>query len=476
MGPGKCTLVVGISLPNNWTARDYQAEPFDALDSGIRRVISIWHRRSGKDNAGINYMAKAAHRDIGNYWYLFPNARQARRALWENVDHQTGKKVIDQAIPKELRATVRNDEMFIGLKCGSSIQVTGADQFDSLVGANPRGIVFSEYAITSPLVFRYLSPILRVNKGWAWFNSTPRGRNHLYRLVEQNKKNPDWFITIKSWRDTGVLTQADIDAEIRDGMPVETAQQEYECSFDAASVGVVYSQAVQRMWLEGRIRDVPVDDRYPVETWWDIGHRDATAIIFAQRLPDGRIHIVDYFEAKGQGLPFFAGELAKKPYPYNRHVGPHDMENKIFAIDASTQMVARNFGLHFAIAPRIPKAEGINATRMFLSRCHIDATRCAQLVAALEHYQYEWDEDTLQFTTDTAHDWSSHPCDALRYGVVTPAEIGVVPPWAMQQMAAAQNWTRDFSHVLPQSGFPGMFAPRNPWSAGLEHDPLAEWR
>jgi hypothetical protein len=84
--------------------------------------------------------------------------------LWEAVDKK-GRRVIDQAIPVELRESTRNDEMMIRLKCGSTIQVTGADQADSLVGSNPVGVVFSEYALTSPITWRFVEPILIVNGG-----------------------------------------------------------------------------------------------------------------------------------------------------------------------------------------------------------------------------------------------------------------------------------------------------------------------
>ena len=460
--------MAAITLPHGWAPRGYQLEPYAALDRGIKRVLSVWHRRSGKDSAGINYVCLAAHRRIGNYWYLFPTARQARRALWESVD-RNGRRVLDQAVPPELRDTVRNDEMFIRLKCGSTINVTGADQFDSLVGSNPVGVVMSEYAITSPLTWRYLSPILVENGGWIWFNSTPRGKNHLYDLYERNKDNPLWFCSIKSWRDTGVITQADIDEEIRSGMPAEIAAQEYECSFEALNIGVVYSREMQKARDDGRVRDVAYDPRYPVETWWDIGHRDATAIFFVQRMPHGALHVIDYHEDRGKGFPHYAGILASKGYPYSRHVGPHDLDNKIWVVDASSQMVARNFGVHFTVAPKLPKSEGIGAARTLLGRCHFDATRCHQALASLDHYHYEWDEEAKTLKSDTVHDWSSHCADALRYGAVAPADLGIVPDWARALvMPPVHIAGQTIHHMMGHNGGPPI--------QSSDFDPLGRWR
>lgn len=421
--------MAGIQLPNNWTPRNYQIPVFAALDSGIRRVITVWHRRSGKDSAAINYISKAAHKRIGGYWHLFPTAKQARKALWENVDKQ-GRRTIDQAVPPELRESTRQDEMFIRLKSGSTIQVAGADQFDGLVGSNPVGVVFSEYALTSPLTWRYVAPILRENGGWAWFNSTPRGKNHLYDLVETNKNNPRWLISIKGWRDTGILTQQDIDEEIRDGMPIEVAEQEFNCSFSAPNVGLVYGKQMEQVRRDNRILPLPYDMRFPVETWWDIGKRDATSIWFVQRIGQW-INVIDHYEKSGQGLPHFANQINAKGYYYSRHIGPHDLENGVWAIDTTTRMVAQqNFGINFTVAPKLAISEGIGALRMLFSRLRFDTEKTAYLRSALEQYQYEWDEEKRLFTDKPLHDWSSHAADAGRYGAVTPAEIGVVPQWA----------------------------------------------
>jgi phage terminase large subunit len=56
--------------------------------------------------------------------------------------------------------------------------VVGSDNFNSLVGASPAGIVYSEWALANPSARAYLRPIIAENKGWELFLYTPRGRNH----------------------------------------------------------------------------------------------------------------------------------------------------------------------------------------------------------------------------------------------------------------------------------------------------------
>ena len=83
--------------------------------------------------------------------------------------------------------------MFIRFKNGSTWALVGSDNYDSLVGTPPVGIVFSEFALANPNAWGYLRPILANNGGWAMFVSTPRGKNHLYTLHNHAKDSEDWF-------------------------------------------------------------------------------------------------------------------------------------------------------------------------------------------------------------------------------------------------------------------------------------------
>lgn len=195
--------------------------------------MSLWHRRAGKDSAGLNYAAKELFRRPGVYWHLLPSQRQARKVVWNNVDRQ-GRRMIDQAFPEALRARKLSDEMLIEFKNGSVWQLAGADNYDALVGANPVGVVFSEWALTNPQAWDFIRPILMENGGWAWFNTTPRGRNHAFQMAVMAQKNPAWFFERLTVDDTQVLTAEQLQEERLSGMAEDKIQQEYYCSFEAA--------------------------------------------------------------------------------------------------------------------------------------------------------------------------------------------------------------------------------------------------
>ena len=83
-----------ITVPNNFIPRAYQLPLFRAMDSGKKRAWLRWHRRAGKDKACWAYMCKEAARVPANYFYIFPTGTMARRALWENIDKDGFKTIV----------------------------------------------------------------------------------------------------------------------------------------------------------------------------------------------------------------------------------------------------------------------------------------------------------------------------------------------------------------------------------------------
>ena len=219
-----------IQIPHKFNPREYQLPLLKALDNGINRAVIVWHRRSGKDKTCFNYMVKRAFEKVGTYFYFLPTGRQAKKVIWDNIDNE-GFRMLDH-IPKEVVKHTNSVEMKIELINGSIIQLIAADEFSkSGVGTNPVGVVFSEYSINRPEVWDFVRPILTVNKGWAIFNFTPRGTNHAHKILQIARNQPNWFSEILTIKETGILTEEDIDKEREEGMSEDLIEQEYYCKF-----------------------------------------------------------------------------------------------------------------------------------------------------------------------------------------------------------------------------------------------------
>jgi hypothetical protein len=152
-----------------------------------------------------------------------------------------------------------------------------------------------------------------------------------------------------------------------------------------------------------------------VDTDWDLGIGDATAIWFSQSTPGGEVRLIDYYEATGEGLAHYRKVLDSKPYTYGTHWAPHDIQVREFTSGHSRLDAARSLGLHFQITPKVEQLEdGIHAARMLFPRCWFDQTKCRRGIEALQHYKWDFNTRIQEFTPRPVHDWSSHAADAFR--------------------------------------------------------------
>ncbi|MBA4098471.1 MAG: hypothetical protein C0484_17125 [Rhodospirillum sp.] len=262
---------------------------------------------------------------VGNYWHMLPEASQARKAVWDAINSHTGLRRIDEAFPASIRLGQREEDMKIILANGSTWQLVGSDRFDSLVGAPPIGLVFSEYSLTNPAAWDHLRPILAENGGWAIFMLTPRGRNHAWNLYDVAKSQPTWFAEQLTVDDTKAIAADVVAAERASGMSEDLVAQEYYCSFDAALPGAYYGKLLQNADTDRRIGRVPWAPDAVVHTAWDLGIGDSTAIWFAQTVGQ-ETRLIDYYESFGVGLDHYAKILREKPYVYGEHILPHDAQ------------------------------------------------------------------------------------------------------------------------------------------------------
>ncbi|WP_047236936.1 hypothetical protein [Chromobacterium subtsugae] len=465
-----------ISLPNNWRPRGYQIGAWGYLERGGIRLAEMAHRRWGKDEVCLHWAAVAAHQRVATYWHMLPQANQARKAIWEAVNPHTGIRRIDEAFPEALRATTREQEMMIRFKNGSTWQVIGSDNFNSLVGSPPAGVVFSEFALANPAAWAYLRPILAENGGWAMFISTPRGKNHMYKILQTALSNPDWWGEVQTADDTGVFTEEQLAQELKEMVELygEDAgkaffRQEYYCDVEAAVLGAYYSGEFAAARSAGRITRVPHDPAYPVHCAFDIGWSDDTSIWWFQVIA-GELRILEAYSEHGQTVANIVGKLTgrqcemdiisgevkfrfaddipglehRRSYRYGTIWLPHDGAAKTFA--ASGKSVQEQMAAHFGwggvrIVPSLSLQDGIQATRALIKRAWFDEDGCSRGIEAAEQYRREYDTERMCFKDAPLHDWTSHLSDALRMLAVAwrepaAAEQPKPPPKFFEHMTA----------------------------------------
>ena len=457
-----------IRLPNQWRPRSYQMEAWRYLEHGGKHAELVWHRRSGKDEIALHRTACAAFERVAGYWHMLPQAAQARKAIWNAVNPHTGRKRIDEAFPLALRKATREHEMQIEFANGSTWQVVGSDNFNSLVGSSPAGIVNSEWALCNPAARAYLRPILAENNGWQLYITTPRGKNHAFDTLEAARKTPGAFAQVLTAVDTGVFTAQQLADELRayqqefgPDMGQSMFDQEYMCSFDAAILGAVLGRWMARARASSRVTSDVFDPKgAPVCVSSDLGFRDTAAWWFWQPRLDG-FGLVGYLGRSGMDADEWCDELEEYLSSRAMTLGeiwlPHDARNKTFATKHSPleRFVKRFGGPHVRVVPQTSIRDRINAARRVIERCWFDEDACGLGMSGLASWRFDYDPETRTMSKEPAHDWASHPGDAFSYGaqmmgISKPAEAAKPKARFLHEMTANELfWPTDQSTPEP---------------------------
>ncbi|CAN5419414.1 hypothetical protein BH10PSE5_BH10PSE5_12860 [soil metagenome] len=413
---------LNLRVPGGWKPRAYQEGLIRYLQDGGKRADVVAHRRWGKDEVALHWAATQVVRKPGLYWHLLPEASQGRKAIWDAVNPHTAIKRIDEAFPKAFRTKTVDAEMKIEFRNGAVWQVVGSDNYDRLVGASVRGVVFSEWALAKPDSWTYIRPILVESDGWALFLWTPRGRNHAARAFEARAADPTWFTLKSPATETDVFTPAQLAVEraelIAEAGSEEEGQAkfatEYLVDFDAAAPGAYYGGVLREAAEAGRIGRVPFDPALKVDTAWDLGIDDYTAIWFFQQV--GReVRAIDYFEVSGEGLQSIVRQaIAAKPYVYGTHHLPHDvMVRELGAAGRSRMETLGGLGLWpISVGAAATPDDRINAARLMIPLTWFDAEKCALGLDRLRAYRKRWNASTRSFV-GPLHDAASHGADAF---------------------------------------------------------------
>lgn len=419
--------------------RHYQVPYMAAMDNGCKFAVWVMHRRGGKDRTALAQVCKQAFRRVGLYWHCLPTIKQGRKVVWDNITSE-GKNLIRQTFPDELVKGRWQDEMKLELANGSIVQIVGADNFNSLVGASPVHVTFSEWSLTDPRAYDFVRPILRENGGSVSFIFTPRGYNHAHRTLEIAKKLPGAFVAVMSIRETGVLTEAHMDEERAAGMPEELIQQEYYCDFSSANVGAIVGRYLSAAEREGRVNaDVTYSPGSRIVVSGDIGYRDAAAFWFWQ-LRHGGFDLIHYEEGTGMDADDWITRLQEVGIPIDMIYLPHDARAKTFS---TKHTVIERFASAFAgkcdIVPKTSLQDRINAARTVLPRCRFHTDRCARGLEALRAWAFKWDDERRIFSAEPDHNWASHGSDGYSYGAQIVRELVRAPA-----PAPAPQWDGNF--------------------------------
>ena len=460
--------------PRNWAL---------ALHSSYKRFGALLlHRRAGKTTAVLNHHLRAALDDDWererlrflkpnltesqlkelirppggrHYGHIMPLRTQAKLVAWDKLKFYA----------RVIKGVKFNEsELLVRLPNGNKVQLFGADDPDAFRGFAGSGLSFDEYSQQPRNIFsEVLSKALGDHLGYALFVGTVKGKDHLWNTYSVAKDDPEWFAL---WQDIdrslsteegvtiqmlGQAMEDDRKMVLQGLMTQAEFDQEWYLSLDAAIKGAIYAPQLSEARKQGRITSVSHDPALPVDTDWDIGYRDSTAIWFSQSLHSGEVRLIDYYEATEEAFPHYAALLkqrsAERGYVYGTHWGPHDIVAHSYQTGKTLIDTARTHGVVFTPTPRLRKGtkgeleDGINAVRLLLPRCWFDEKKCDAGLEALRHYRRDFNKRLDEFKPEPIHDWASHGADAFRGLSVRHQTPIREKQERAERVALPQNWS-----------------------------------
>lgn len=228
------------------------------------------------------------------------------------------------------------------------------------------------------------------------------------RVVKINYRDNPWF--------SGVLEQERLDC-------LDRSEDDHDHIWEGETKrvleGAIFANELRETYNQNRVMRVPYDMAHPVQTIWDLGRADMTAIWFVQMV-GLEFRIIDYYQNRGFGLPHYIKTLKERPYSYGTFWLPHDAQNEQLVSERTIEQQVRTAfpGSAVNIVPKTSVVARIDAARTVFNRCVFDAENCAEGLNALARWKYRVHPDSGQWSKEPEHDDNSHGGDAFTYMAV----------------------------------------------------------
>lgn len=198
-------------------------------------------------------------------------------------------------------------------------------------------------------------------------------------------------------------------------------------AFEQALDGAIFADDLASAYKHKRIDSFPFDKTRPVNTFWDLGHADETAIWLEQDM-GSRPTFIGYYENSGEGIEHYVRWLKawadEHQMTFGKHYLPHDGDRKSIWMPEGSLAVMGRLGFRPNIVQRTPdKWAAVGIGRRKFSQCAFDADGCKVGIAHLKRYRKEWDERRAVWKDHPYHGPESNGADAY----LTFAQSGHTP-------------------------------------------------
>ena len=381
------------------------------------RYKVLWGGRGGGKSQNI---ARALLLQGGMQKHKILCAREIQRSITESVHALLVEQINDmgmQHVYEVQKTTIINrlngtEFLFAGLR-------TNIANIKSIPGITR--VWVEEAQTVSKASMAVLIPTIRSEGSEIWLSFNPELEDDpIYQ--DYVVTPPDDAIVVKiNWQDNKWFP--DVLRKEKDSLRKKNYQEYlnvWEGQCKQSVDGAIFADEIRKASEEQRLTKVPIKAGIPVNTFWDLGQSDNTAIWFVQII-GMEYRVVDYYQNSGYKMEHYIETLIEKGYNYEEHCLPHDAEHEQLAAKSTIkqQMVTAisnnpRLGKNVRIVPRIAKkALGIDAARSIFGQCVFDKEKTADGLQCLRHYAYVRDAETGRVSKEPKHDDYSHGADAF---------------------------------------------------------------
>lgn len=273
-----------------------------------------------------------------------------------------------------------------------------------------------------------LRPTLRKQGSELWFSWNPRFKTDPVDIFFRKTKRENAISVSVNWIDNPWFME---DTELYQDMLDDFAEDEDKAEHIWNGAygnlqGAVIAKWVNAARREKRINETTAYDPQgaPVELSSDLGFHDTASWWVWQRKVGG-FNVLGYIgqsgldaEDWGLELESYLQELGVSPTALGKIWLPHDARAKTFQSKySSVERFVTKFGANkIGIVAQSRKADQISAARLIIQSCAFKADECEAGLDGLEAWEFEYNEDTQEFSREPKHNWASHPGDAFAYG------------------------------------------------------------
>lgn len=267
-----------------------------------------------------------------------------------------------------------------------------------------------------------IDPTVREEGSEIWISFNTRFKfDHIYKTFVVDKSMDDALVLKTSYKDNPYFSSVlEKQKEALKKSNYEKYLHIWEGELKMLAEGAIFGSQVIQVKKDKRMLPIPVIKGALVDTFWDVGRSDHTAIWFMQKV-GMEYRFIDFFMGRLEEVEYYAKALRKLDYNYGRHFLPHDADHDRLGMKRNIKEQFLDLGVKpITIVPRIKvKQTAIELARNIFGECWFHygtderGLRMEKGWEALCNYRYKYSDDDDVYNKSPHHDWASNPADAF---------------------------------------------------------------